>query len=222
VDEPRANGCIVQFAKAPRPGLAKTRLCGRLSEQQAAAVARTLVRTVSAALDRAPQGWSVRLCADDPEDPFLRELAAGSGRVLDAQGEGDLGARMARAAQAALRASRAVIVVGSDCLGYDADYLHMAAAALEAGQDAVLGPAADGGYVLVGLSRYVAGVFDSIGWGAANVAQAQRRRFRELGLGWRELPLRADIDRPEDLWMLCPAAARAPAAQALVIGRLSP
>jgi glycosyltransferase A (GT-A) superfamily protein (DUF2064 family) len=101
-----------------------------------------------------------------------------------------------------------VIVVGSDCPGFDPAYLCAAAKVLGEGNDAVLGPAQDGGYVLIGLRRSHPGLFDGIGWGSATVAEAQRERFRSLGFNWRELPVRADVDRPEDLWMLCPAMPR--------------
>lgn len=197
--EPR--GCFVQFAKAPLPGRVKTRIAERHGDEAAAAIARTLTEDVAAALCAAPAGWSSALCVDDPADPFLLTLAATHRRPLFAQGAGDLGARMARAASTVLDEwhQAAVIVVGSDCRGYDPDYLRSAAATLDAGVDAVLGPAADGGYVLIGMRRCPRGLFEAIAWSTAEVAEQQRARLRGCGLSWAELPLRTDIDRPEDL-----------------------
>jgi uncharacterized protein len=203
-EEPRRSGCFLQFAKAPRAGAVKTRLHERLGPEGAVAVARHLTLRVAESLRALPPGWAARLCVDDTSDPFLAGLATREGRALCAQGEGSLGERMWRAADAALRDCRAVVIVGSDCTGYDAAYLRQATEALDAGQDAVLGPASDGGYVLVGFTRLAAGVFAGIAWSSAAVLCQQRERFAALGLRWTELPERADIDRPEDLWRLDP------------------
>lgn len=215
-EDGRRPGCFLQFAKAPRAGAVKTRLHRRLSPAAAADVARELTCRVAAALRAIPAGWDAALCVDDTTDAFLRELAAREGRAMRVQGDGDLGARMWRAVDAALAEYRAVIVVGSDCLGYDAAYLGQAATMLERGCEAVLGPALDGGYVLVGFSRLPPGVFAGVQWSTAAVLAQQRERLAALGLRWDELPVRADIDRPEDLWRLGAGD------QALVIGRLSP
>ena len=215
-EDRRRRWCFLQFAKAPRAGAVKTRLHEQLSPAAAAEVARELTCRVAAALRAVPVGWEVTLCVDDTTDAFLRELASREGRTLRAQGDADLGARMWRAVDAALAEYRAVIVVGSDCLGYDAAYLGDAAAALERGFDAVLGPALDGGYVLAGFTRLAPAVFAGMSWGTDMVLARQRERFAALGLRWHELPERADIDRAQDLWRLGDAA------QALAIGRTSP
>jgi len=215
-EDGRRPGCFLQFAKAPRAGAVKTRLHGQLSPAAAAEVARELTRRVAAALRAIPSGWDAALCVDDTTDAFLQELAVREGRALRVQGDGDLGARMWRAIDTALAEYRAVIVVGSDCLDYDAAYLGQAAAALERGCEAVLGPALDGGYVLAGFCRLPPAVFAGVQWSTGAVLAQQRERLAALGLCWDELPVRADIDRPEDLWRLGAGD------QALVIGRLSP
>ena len=211
------NGCFLQFAKAPRVGFVKTRLQPALSARQAAGVARFLTERVADALREIPSGWEACLCVDDPEDAFLRSLAARHGRVLHAQGGGGLGQRMRRALLAALRQYPCAIVVGSDCGSYDADYL-LEATRILARADAVLGPATDGGYVLVGFSRMKSSVFEGPRWGSGSVLAEQRARLEALGHSWEELPVRSDIDRPEDLWRLGAEFGD----QALVMGRLSP
>ena len=80
----------------------------------------------------------------------------------------------------------------------------------------MLGPALDGGYVLVGFTRLPPDVFAGVAWSTGEVLAQQRGRFEALGLSREELPVRADIDRPQDLWRLDAED------QALVIGRLSP
>jgi hypothetical protein len=200
-------GCVIQFAKAPVPGRVKTRLHPCLGEAGAAGLSERMIAGVSAALGAVPAGWESVLCADDPGHACFHALAERSGQGLWEQGEGDLGERMARACTRALRSFPAVIVVGSDCTGYDPGYLRRAMCLLASGTQAVLGPAVDGGYVLIGLRRCPEGLFEGIAWGSASVASSQRRRLQQCGLPWQELPPRADVDRPVDLWMVSPPGA---------------
>jgi hypothetical protein len=65
--------------------------------------------------------------------------------------------------------------------------------------DAVLGPAVDGGYVLLGLRRAESALFTDMPWGGDRVAEITRERMAALGWRWRELPALRDVDRPEDL-----------------------
>ena len=220
VTEHRGGGRAILFAKSPRPGHAKTRLGTLLDPDQCAAAARALLQSSTRAMRNLPAGWSVVLAADDPECPLLCSMAAGQGFSLCAQGEGDLGERMARVASAGLVHHEAVLLTGSDCTGYDSAYLRAATTALEGDGEAVLGPACDGGYVLIGLRRVPQGLFGGIPWGGERVAALQRQRLRACGMRWSELPVRADVDRPEDLWRLCPGLPGRPD-QALVIARLS-
>lgn len=198
-------GCLVQFAKAPVPGTVKTRLAASVGEEGAAALAADMTVEVSNALGRASDRWPAVLCVDDPSHALFRSLHEADGRSVWTQGEGDLGERMDRACRRALATFPAVILVGSDCPGYDAGYLQRAMRTLESGVPAVLGPAVDGGYVLIGLRRCPDGVFRDIPWSSSAVVGLQRARFTECGLAWEELPPRADVDRPGDLWMLRPA-----------------
>jgi glycosyltransferase A (GT-A) superfamily protein (DUF2064 family) len=67
----------------------------------------------------------------------------------------------------------------------------------------LLGPAEDGGYVLVGLARKPsAQLFEDIAWGSAMVMQETRARLARLDWRWCELATLWDVDRPEDLLRL--------------------
>ena len=56
----------------------------------------------------------------------------------------------------------------------------------------------DGGYVLIGLTRCDARLFEGIAWGGSSVVAETRARLRALGWTWRELDTLWDVDRPED------------------------
>ena len=191
---------ILVFAKAPRAGTVKTRLIPALGPEGAAALHRLLTTHTVATLSRSRLAPLTLCVTPDVDDDFLRALARRAGMALEAQVDGDLGRRMAAALRRAQTESEQVLLVGTDCPNLDELYLGAALAALESGVDVVLGPAEDGGYVLIGLSRPVdERLFKDIDWGTDRVLEQTRARLAALGWSHRELPTRWDVDRPEDL-----------------------
>jgi len=199
------NARILVFAKAPVPGSCKTRLIPALGASGAAKLAATLLQDTierAAGAQLAPiELW----CAPDATHPVFQALAARFDLRLASQRGVDLGERMQKAAASGLAQSERVLLIGTDCPGLDADYLQQALLAL-AEQPAVLGPADDGGYVLLGLRREaisaLPALFATMAWGSDRVAAITRERLRAAGLSWTELSSLADIDRPEDLGRL--------------------
>jgi rSAM/selenodomain-associated transferase 1 len=187
------------FARAPTPGEAKTRLIPALGQAGAAALHRRLVMHCLRAATNSRVGPVELWCAPDASDPFFRECQRQLGVSLYPQGEGDLGARMQRAFESALTRARRAILVGSDIPALSTQHLRDAERALVGGDDVVIGPAEDGGYVLIGLSRCDPELFRGIPWGGSEALAETRRRI--AALGWRliELPALWDVDRPEDL-----------------------
>ncbi|MBV1790668.1 TIGR04282 family arsenosugar biosynthesis glycosyltransferase [Marinobacterium sp. D7] len=187
---------IVILAKAPLPGLAKTRLIPVLGERGAAQLAeRMLHHTLreACAADLGP----VELCVTpDTDHPCWTSRPASV--ALSEQGGGDLGERMARIAARITAAGGPVLLIGTDCPALTADRLRRAAAALEQG-DAVMTPAADGGYVLLGLNRFDLSLFRDIPWSTEQVAQLTRERTEALGWRLHELATLHDIDEAGDL-----------------------
>ena len=98
-----------------------------------------------------------------------------------------------------LRRHRAVILVGTDCPALRASDLRRAARALAEGCAAVIAPAEDGGYPLIGLRRVSPRLFEGIAWGGADVFARTAERLERLGWRWRRLRTLWDVDRPEDL-----------------------
>jgi len=192
---------VLVFARAPIPGQVKTRLIPALGAGGAAALHRRLAEQQLERLCMDSVGPIELWVTPDTEHPFFADLARRWPiRRYPQQGD-DLGARMQYAAEQGLTRADSVILVGTDCPGLDAVYLRAAAERLRS-NDAVLGPALDGGYVLLGLRRVDPLLFTDIPWGTSAVAGLTRERLTRLGWRWSELAALADIDRPEDLAQL--------------------
>ena len=198
------NARILIFCRAPQLGQVKTRLVPEIGAHGALALYerlanRTIGMAVGSGLARV-QLW----IAGDLDHRFFGTRGAGT-RPEDRfaqQGE-DLGQRMAHALGWAL-ASPGVdraILLGTDIPALDERYLQGALAAL-ADTDAVVGPAEDGGYVLIGMTRAEARLFEDIAWSTSTVLDATRLRLTELGWRHKELPVLWDVDVPEDLLRL--------------------
>lgn len=190
---------LIVFAKAPRPGQVKTRLAPALGDEGAALLHRRLVAHTLRTARSANVGPVELCCAPDASDAFFLHCAQQYGVALTQQGDGDLGARMARALGRVLHGASQALLIGTDCPAMGGEYLHDAAAALTAGHDAVVGPAEDGGYVLIGTRLAEDALFERIQWGAADVMENTRARLRSLAWRWHELPTLWDVDRPDDL-----------------------
>jgi rSAM/selenodomain-associated transferase 1 len=205
------GACLLVFARDPRPGRVKTRLVPALGPDLAVAVYRELLRDT---LQTAAGSTAARLelWVDRP-DPgsYLTEAAHTAGMQLHSQRGSDLGLRMHHALAHALARCGSAVLIGSDCPEFDPDYLDRAFDALRH-RDAVIGPAADGGYVLIGLKRPQPALFRGIRWGGPQVLETTRARLRSLGLDWQELRTLHDLDEPGDLARFPRLAARARAA----------
>lgn len=192
---------VIVLLKAPRPGRVKTRLAATLGDALALAVYRQLAERQVRAL---PRDWPAVICFAPPGaaaemTAWLAPLAPPA-TVFRAQATGDLGARLAAAGAAAFAGgATAVLLIGGDCPALDEPLLRTAAETLlQPGTDAVLGPAVDGGYVLLGLRAPAPGIFSGIDWSTARVLDQTRARLAAAGLRRRELPVLADLDDETD------------------------
>jgi rSAM/selenodomain-associated transferase 1 len=189
---------VIVMAKAPVAGYAKTRLIPALGADGAAQLAQRLLRHAIAQAVAAEIGPVELCCAPDARHAVFTELASDTRVTLSEQGEGDLGARMARALQRALAAHQCALLIGTDAPGLDARYLREAFKRL-ADHDTVLGPAVDGGYTLIGLRRFEPTLFEAMPWSTPQVLALTRERLHMAGLRHAELPPLHDIDEPADL-----------------------
>src|SRR5262249_31335791 len=180
---------IAILANAPLPGLAKTRLAPVLGADGAANLqARFIARTVTTA-QSAAVGPVTLWVASDLRHPVFQTIAARRGVALAAQPEGDLGARMMAAVEAA---NGPAIVVGTDCPPLTPEHLQAAAQALVDGIDVVIIPVDDGGYGLIGMRRPQPALFEGMTWSTSFGMAETRRRLIALGLFSRAPPVPGD------------------------------
>lgn len=195
-----ADGCVIGiFARAPQPGQTKTRLIPGLGAQGAASLHARLVQRTVATVQASRAGDVELWCSPSGEHPFFLSLAQQSGCPLRRQSEGGLGHAMSDALGRMLNCASCAIIVGTDCPALAVDDLRLARQSLADGCDAVLGPAEDGGYYLIGLRRHHPEIFDGVEWGGERVLEQTRQRLRVLRLRWQEIALHWDVDRPSDL-----------------------
>lgn len=186
-------GIVCVFAKPPVAGEVKTRLAAKLGAPRAAALARAFFDDTWARLSAVPSVRVVLASTRDDSAAFGLE-----GLELWLQGEGDLGARLERVMQRALKIAPWVIAVGADSPAMPRTTLANAIACL-ATHDAVLGPVADGGYCLIGLRSLHPGLLSGLPWSTPQTSSATLERLTSRGLKVALLPLGFDVDEVEDL-----------------------
>lgn len=193
------KSCLVMvFTRAPVAGEVMTRLIPELGEEGAADLYRELLeRTVVTAVE-ADVGDVQLHCWPDTQHPWLRAMQNDYPVELVRQQGMDLGGRMHHAFASALIHYNRAMITGCDIPELAATDL-ITACEMLAEKQAVLGPAEDGGYYLIGLSRPCPALFDDIPWGRHEVLSKTRDRIRQQGLRCFELYTRWDVDRPEDV-----------------------
>ncbi len=189
------NARIIVFCKAPEPGKVKTRLAKNIGEQAAARVHEYLARHCLAQLLSAGIAPLELYCAPDTRHDFFLWCHTELGIPLHQQVGADLGARMQHALRETLKSHSRVVLVGTDCPLLTADYVGMAMSGLEQA-DTVIGPAEDGGYVLLGLQSEQPVIFSDMPWGSSQVYDKTVARLSGKVMA---LEARWDVDYVEDL-----------------------
>lgn len=192
------DACIALFARVPVPGQVKTRLIPALGVEGACRLHERLLARILDVLQQQT------LCAAELwlDAPGSHPLVDSCGLPQHRQQGEDLGVRMAHAIEATLQRYHRVIIIGTDTPTLDARYLEQALQALGQTHDVVLGPAFDGGYVLIGVAGKPVPVFEAVEWGTDRVMQQTLARIASAGLRCHLLDPQPDVDRPEDLQYL--------------------
>jgi uncharacterized protein len=181
------------MVKVPQAGRVKTRLARGIGVASATAFYRHSTSAIVAQLTR-PREWRTIL-AIAPDAGVTSRMFRHSGPRC-AQGSGDLGQRMQHLMDGLPPGP--VLIVGSDIPGITAAHIREAFAKLGA-NDAVFGPAPDGGYWLVGLKRFphVPRAFRNVRWSSEHALADTRANLN--GLKIASLEVLDDIDEAADL-----------------------
>ncbi len=192
-----SRNAIIVLARAPEPGRVKTRLMPALGAEGACRVHEQLLEHTLATVAGTPHTVWLYVAGDESR---LHARAGELGLRLRPQHEGGLGERMAAAlTEVHEQAFDRVVLVGSDCPVLDIPYLERALDAL-GHADFVLGPAEDGGYVLLGSalsSAWSRGLLDGVRFGGPHAEADTRGRLGTLGRVAR-LGQLWDVDEPQD------------------------
>jgi hypothetical protein len=189
---------LIVYAKRPLPGYAKTRLGAGIGAEQAAGLYARLLYGYLLDLLRADLGNTrVELSLASPADvPFF--AAAFPELAVRPQIAGDLGQRMAASfAQAFTEGAEAVVLTGSDIPRLDSQRVCAAFGALTEAP-AVIGPARDGGYYMIGMRAPGVSLFDGIEWSTERVLAQTEALARSHGIRLAYLPELEDVDTEEE------------------------
>jgi rSAM/selenodomain-associated transferase 1 len=187
---PEAIVCI--FAEPPIAAAVTTQLVPELGAERAAELAEAfledtvaMVRTLS---------WAE--CIIAATEAFERSYFKPEEVWL--QSEGDMGERLEKVLRLALKRKPIVLAIGADSPGLPATYLQSARDALQKA-DAVLGPSADGGFYLIGLTDCPVGVLEGIQWSHSTTLAATTHKLEQFGMKTVLINPWFDIDSHDDL-----------------------
>jgi uncharacterized protein len=197
---------VAIICKTPITGFCKTRLSPPLRPEECAAASACFIRDLSATIDALARTDRDLSCyavyTPVGSEARLRSLLPRGFRLLP-QSNGDLGARLLSATADLLNAGHdGAILVNSDSPTLPLPILRAAVRAVRQGDVAVLSPALDGGYTLIGLTKPHSRLFADIPWSTRQVHRLTLERAREIDLPVVAVPQWYDIDDELSLRLL--------------------
>ena len=190
---------ILIFAKAPEPGLVKTRLQTHLDPVACANIHKILTTNTLSVACQSHLALVELWVTPSFDHPFFENCERLFPIKFNIQRGISLGERMHLALKQSLVECKTAVIIGTDCPTITKAYLKKAFDMLETDKDIVLGPANDGGYVLIGARRTHSALFSNIAWGSSRVLAQTQTALDYLGWSWAKLDSLQDIDRPQDL-----------------------
>jgi rSAM/selenodomain-associated transferase 1 len=197
---------LIILTRYPEPGYTKTRMIPILGADGAARLQQQMTEFTIAKARKAQKmlPFDVEVRYQGGSKELMMEWL-GADLSFGAQSEGHIGQRMVHAFKVAMgeKPVEQAILIGSDIPGITPEMLLQAFEALQL-YDLVLGPAADGGYYLIGVNRQSFPracplLFENIRWGTATVLSETLEIARACSLTHSLLAPLRDVDRPEDL-----------------------
>jgi hypothetical protein len=209
---------IAIMAKQPLPGKTKTRLCPPLSIEQSVELSEALLRDTIALVDIIP-GADLALAISPPQaQPYFAQLVP-DGRLLMPVSGANIGRCLHKTLEALLAMGYSkALALNADGPTLPPEYLQQAIESLDR-YELVFGPAIDGGYYLVGLTRPQPVLFKGIAWSTRQVLGQSLQRAKQAGLRTALIPEWYDVDNFEDLQRLQVELAELPASSLVHLRR---
>ena len=195
------DNALIVFLKYPETKRVKTRLGEDIGEQRAMELYRETASFVADSFSGS-ENWTTFLFYSPKErKKEVFEWLGDKEAFFFAQETGSLGQRMSRAFEKCFSLEfRNVVIIGTDCVMITEEDVETAFSLLSGGEfEAVLGPAADGGYYLLGLCRRTDAVFEGMQWSTSRVFKETERRIGESGLRHAVMRELSDIDEEKDI-----------------------
>jgi len=186
---------LIILTKNPEAGMVKTRLAQTIGNEQALEVYETLRRHTARIADKVHAERVVFYSSFIPtSDIFINENFSAK-----LQEGNDLGERMLHAINSGFKNGlHHVVLIGTDCYELNSAIIENAFAALER-SDAVIGPATDGGFYLIGMNRTIPELFLNRQWSTSDVLSESIAILKQLEITHELLPELSDIDTFDDL-----------------------
>lgn len=192
------SSCLQIFTKAPIEGYCKTRLIPHLGKKETVNIHMAMVQN-TITMAKTVMGIDILLwCKPSKEHPFFQRLAIENDISLFDQTGESLGSIMKDAARQAATVYKNIIQIGTDCPYIDSKYLELSLESLNDDNPVVIGPATDGGYVLLAQQKYYPDIFNDIDWGTSLVLHQLESNLNKQGIQYSKLPVLNDIDTIDD------------------------
>jgi hypothetical protein len=194
------NRCLIVFVKYPQPGQVKSRLANAFDSDFAALLYKAFVFDI---LECAMKGnWQLRIFFYPPEKETEINKMFGNDHEYRPQRGADLGARMKNAFYDCFSEGfKSVVLIGSDFPDLPLKIIENAFAALDRPGDAVIGPAVDGGYYLIGFryDKFLPAVFEGLTWSTVSVFPETLKILQTCGYQTEIIQEWQDVDKRDDL-----------------------
>ena len=194
-----AKNCIILFVKYPQPGKVKTRLSKDIGPDKAAVLYTCFINDILASLSNI--NADIHIYYNPPNTYKKFKAWMGTAYSYSAQRGNNLGERMNNAFFESFKKGYSkTVIIGSDSPDLPVRILKKAFSSLKT-NDAVFGPAYDGGYYLIGFKKsgFFSGIFKGIPWSTEQVLKKTRSKLKKAGIKTSMLTRWRDVDTLRDL-----------------------
>lgn len=193
--ETTSKSLLMIFYRNPKAGKVKTRLAATVGDQKALEIFGKLSLHTKAVTE----SLAVEKIVFYSDSIDLMDIWSNATYLKALQHGDDLGAKMKHAFQAAFETGySSVCLVGTDCYELTSEIIERGFEGLRSA-DAVIGPARDGGYYLLGMNALYPEVFEKKAWSTETVFKETIRDFDRLHLKYVILQILRDVDTEDDL-----------------------